>query len=191
MPRYIRVTKVREDLFEALLDPPRVYIAQASREVGASAWVMKERFPRHFGFDDPADAHPFYEKKINELPKTYRLIGDETPILDVYRAEKLALRDLLLEDIEAQEERHGGLVALNASGSVYWTRRRLNEFWQLTLEGTTLCICTGRIGTKGRTKRNNHRTPEAAMRSARIAMSTAFETGFGPNPDGARRNQEE
>jgi len=185
MPSYVRVKKDAEELFEVLLDPPRVYIAEGSRAVGESQWNVKQTYPRCHRFDNAAEAQAFYENRVSKLPKAYRRVAEHAPECEAYRDKSTRERDGLLASMRAWEQEHHQVAELEAKGKVYWTGKtpsNVDQFWELVLDGNNVIVRSGTMGKgRPRTETESHPDRASAVSSAQISMMTAMNIlKFGP-----------
>jgi hypothetical protein len=188
MPRWEKIDPKSDQFFEAKLEGVYVWLCEGNRKNGTKEWSINHNNPRQRKAATEAEAQVLFDKLVGALSKRFVKTNEETPDLKPFRKSLMDQRAGRLAALRAWEEKHGFMKVLQSAGTVRWVGQipsNKNEFWEISLTGTTMTIQTGKIG-KGKPKvtKKVHETVEAALSEAQGEMMSSF-NNFKFGPEGA------
>ncbi len=173
MPRWETKSAAGEKFVELLLDGSRVWKAAGSRAPGATTWSVAHSDPKCFFLADVDAARADYDKQVRKLPKSAKLVGDETPVIAPMFEERQRQLEQLNAAIIAWEQEFGLVAELKAGRAariVGITEKHAGEYIEVELDGTTVIKRSGKSTGRPKTERETEPSVDAALRSAQLHL---------------------
>jgi hypothetical protein len=171
MPRYEKIGRTKESLFELALGGRCIYTVDGERPKGEPVWTINDRGQRCYFFDDDAAARASLDERCSKLvAKKYVLAGEDTPHASAMRIEYEFERELPTE---------GPAIAFRKlfadAGNIRWSHPD-GDIFEITLHGVNL-----EITCRGVTKTSFHPTLDRALDAAMTKLVIATDVlGYKP-----------
>jgi hypothetical protein len=169
MPRWESKSGAGEKFFEFVLDGSRVWRAAGSRAPDATEWSVAHSDPKCFFLANDEAAQADYDKQVSKLPKSAKLVGDETPVITPAREERRKQQEELHKAMVAWEERYGLVAELTAGRKARLVGLKENnkdDYVEVELEGTTVILRRGTGTGRPKTERETLPSVDEALRAA-------------------------